>query len=119
LNLVKKEIIYIKYKMDNKRKTDVNYPTDYPPDYPPEYTNKKIKLDNEREYIEELVNQTHEYKIIIENLMENIKEQDFIIRKLIEQIAEKETIIANMTNVSNSNKKDNTYENHEKYNLYT
>ena len=88
--------------MENKRKNDEEDAIDFL---------KKIKLYNEIDYIEELVQQGDEYKIIISNLIEKIKEQQFIITNLIEQIEEKKNIIANISIISN--KKD------EKYNLYT
>ena len=96
--------------MENKRKDYEDYTiTDYNNTY-----NKKIKLYNVEEYIEELVKQSNEHKTIIANLIEKIKEQNYIITNLIEQIEEKKSIIDNITK-----QKDNKYDNHNKYNLYT
>jgi len=97
--------------METKRKNEEDAVIDYPIDYMS--YNKKIKLHNEREYIEELLKQDNENKTMIENLVEKIKEQNYIITNLIEQIEEKESIITNISNITNITKKD------DKYNLYT
>ena len=80
--------------MDNKRKIDVFCTL--------ESINKKIKLYNDHEYIDE-------NKIVIENLMEQIKELQCIITNLMHQIEENKTNIILMNDITKKNDKYNLY----------
>ena len=98
--------------MDNKRKECIDQIKDhYKVEYNDYNINKKIKLYDEKENIEESLQQICEYNSIIINLIHQINEKQYIITNLIEENKQQSILLKILEN--------KILTNNDKYNLYT